>query len=66
MELNAKNLKETLWTNLKGVQDGSVQTTQADSMASQAREILKTIKTELEICRQSGKAVSEKLQKFPE
>jgi len=66
MELNAKNLKKILWDNLQGIQNGNVQPAQADSMASQAREILKTVKTELEICKQSGKPVSDKLQKFPE
>lgn len=66
MELNAKNLKKILWDNLQGVQNGTVQPAQADAMASQAREILKTVKTELEICKQSGKPVSDKLQKFPE
>ena len=66
MELNAKNLKTMLWNNLNGIADGTIQPSQADSMASQAREILKTVKTELEICKQSGKPVSDKLQKFPE
>lgn len=66
MELNAKNLKKILWNNLQGIQDGTVQPAQADAMVSQAREILKTVKTELEISKQSGKPVSDKLQKFPE
>lgn len=66
MELNAKNLKEILWANLQGIKDGSVQVSQADAMATQAREILRTVKTELEITKQSGQAVTEKLKQFPE
>ena len=66
MELNAKNLKEKLWNNLQGIEDGSIQMNQADAMAGQAREILKTIRTELEITKQSGQAVSGKLKEFPE
>ena len=66
MELNAKNLKEILWNNLQGIQNGEIQISQADGMATQAREILRTVKIELEISKQSGKAVSEKLKLFPE
>lgn len=66
MELNAKNLKEKLWNNLQGIQDGSVQLSQADGMATQAREILRTVKIELEITKQSGKSVTDKLKAFPE
>ena len=64
--LSAKSLKDILWYNIRGIRDGSVQSTQADSMAAQAREILKTIRTELEINKQSGMPVSETLKSFPE
>jgi len=66
MELNAKNLKDKLWANLQGIEDGKVQLSQADGMASQAREILRVVKIELEITKQSGQAVTEKLKAFPE
>lgn len=66
MELNAKNLKDKLWANLQGIESGDIQLTQADGMATQAREILRVVKTELEITKQSGQAVTEKLKAFPE
>lgn len=66
MELNAKNLKEILWNNLQGLQSGEVQLSQADGMATQAREILRVVKIELEITKQSGQAVTERLKAFPE
>ena len=66
MELNAKNLKDKLWNNLQGIESGDVQLSQADGMATQAREILRTVKIELEIAKQSGQSVSDKLKAFPE
>ena len=66
MELNAKNLKDKLWANLQGIEGGTVQLSQADGMATQAREILRVVKIELEITKQSGQAVTEKLKSFPE
>ena len=64
--LNAESLKSILWENLTGLKSGEIQPQQADAMASQAREILKTVKLELEITKAAGQAVSETLRAFPE
>lgn len=49
-KLTANNLKNALWTTLQGIKDGSVDAGNADAIASQAREILRTVKVQLQIC----------------
>ena len=65
-ELNAASLKSVLWDNLNGLKSGDIQPSQADAMAAQAREILKTVKLELDITKASGAAVTHSLKAFPE
>lgn len=48
-KLTATNLKNALWETLNQVKEGKIDAGQADSVASQAREILRTTKTQLEI-----------------
>jgi len=57
-ELTAKNLKSALWDTLTSVKDGTMQPMQADAIASQAREILRTTNTQLRISAQSKREVS--------
>lgn len=57
MELNAKNLKNTLWDTLLKVKDGKLAAAEADSIATQAREILRTTNTQLQIFRQAKRNV---------
>jgi hypothetical protein len=64
--LNAKNLKETLWETLNKVKDGELQPSQADSVATQAREILRTVKTQLQITSLAKRNVSTELIDFSE
>lgn len=63
-ELNAVNLKAVLWQTLAGVKDGKVTPAQGDVIASQAREILRTTKAQLQIFAQAGHSVSEELIDF--
>jgi len=55
--LNAKNLKNLLWETLNNVKDGKIQPAEADSVATQAREILRTTNTQLRIASQSKRNV---------
>ena len=41
-KLNAVNLKKALWETLTGLKGGKIQYTDADAIASQAREIIRT------------------------
>lgn len=48
-KLTAVNLKQALWETLNGLKDGTVECGNADAIASQAREILRTTKIQLQI-----------------
>ena len=65
-ELTAKNLKLALWETLNKVKGGSMEPGQADSVASQAREILRTTNTQLRIAQQSKRSVSVDVIRFAE
>jgi hypothetical protein len=56
-ELNASNLKSALWDTLNDLRDNKIQPGHADSVASQAREILRTVRTQLLVTQQSKRAV---------
>lgn len=66
MELNAKNLKKTLWETLSGVKTGKIAAAEADSIATQAREILRTTNTQLQVFRQAKREVSPEVIAFAE
>lgn len=63
-DLSAPNLKAALWQTLKDVRQGNMTPGAADAVASQAREILRTVRTQLQIFTQSGRAVSAELIDF--
>lgn len=56
--LNATNLKNALWDTLRQLKEGKMEAGNADSIASQAREILRTVKIQLEISKDSKRDVS--------
>jgi len=62
--LNAISLKAELWDTLQKVKAGKVTTATGDIVAAQAREILRTVKTQLSIFAQSGDAVSKEVIQF--
>ena len=64
--LNANNLKQALWECLNDVKDGKIQLAEADSVATQAREILRTTNTQLRIFSQSKRNVSTEVIDFAE
>lgn len=65
-KLNAENLKNVLWETLNGVKGGGIQASQADSIAVQAREILRTTNTQLRISHQAKRDVPADVISFSE
>ena len=65
-ELNASNLKGELWKTLQELRAGSIQPGQGDAIASQAREILRTVKTQLQVTAQSKRSVPADVIAFAE
>ena len=62
--LNADALKAALWDTLGRVKDGDMLPSHADAIASQAREILRTVKIELQIASQSKSPVPPSVKSF--
>lgn len=65
-ELTATTLKNALWETLNGIKDGTVQAASGDAIASQAREILRTVKVQLQICNQAKRSVPLEVITFSE
>jgi len=65
-KLSAENLKNTLWETLHQVKSGKMDPGQADSVASQAREILRTTSIQLKVAAQSNRIVSKDVIAFAE
>ena len=65
-ELNASNLKTALWETLNQVKAGDMQPGNADAIASQAREILRTVKVQLQVTQQSKRSVPADVIAFAE
>ena len=56
-ELSASNLKDSLWDTLNDLRKGAIQPGQGDAIASQAREILRTVKVQLQVTAQAKRSV---------
>lgn len=65
-ELTATNLKNALWETLKGIKSGDVQPAQGDAIAAQGREILRTVKVQLQVMQQSKRSVPMEVIAFAE
>ena len=65
-ELNASNLKKELWNTLTELREGTIQPGQGDAIASQAREILRTVRTQLLVTSQAKRAVPADCLQFAE
>ncbi len=65
-DLTASKLKDALWGTLKGIQSGKTQPAEGDSIAAQAREILRTIKVQLQISSQAKRNVPTEVIDFSE
>ncbi len=55
--LTATNLKEALWSTLQEIKSGDMQPSQGDAIAAQAREIIRTVNTQLRVMGQSNRQV---------
>ena len=65
-ELSASSLKTALWDTLNAVKDEKMDPGRADSIASQAREILRTTNTQLRVAHQAKRPVSADVINFSE
>lgn len=65
-KLTAVNLKNALWGTLKGLQNGTVQYTDADAIASQAREIIRTSNLQVKIAQAANRNLPQELIDFSE
>lgn len=65
-KLTAKALKNELWETLSGIKKGDVDPSEADSICTAAREILRTTNTQLKICYQAKRNVPTELIDFSE
>lgn len=65
-ELTATNLKNRLWETLNKVKDGEMEAGAADSIATQAREIMRTVNVQLQVARQTKRQVPMEIIDFSE
>lgn len=65
-KLTATNLKNTLWETLNGVKDGTIQYTDADAVASQARSIIGVCKVQVSVAQASNRGLPKELIDFSE
>lgn len=64
--LSAVNLKTALWETLQAIKADTMQPNQGDAIASQAREILRTVKVQLQISQQSKRQIPVEIIEFAE
>lgn len=64
--LSATNLKNVLWQTLNKVKDGEMEAGAADSIATQSREIMRTINVQLQVARQTKRQVPMEIIDFSE
>ena len=55
--LSATTLKGALWDTLNDIKTGKIQPGQGDAIASQAREILRTVKVQLQVTNMAKRSV---------
>lgn len=65
-ELTASNLKDVLWSTMQDLQRGDIQPGQGDAIAAQAREILRTVRTQLAVVGQAKRSVPIDVVQFAE
>lgn len=65
-KLTATNLKNVLWDTLLKVKSGKMDAGQADSVATQAREILRTTSVQLKVASQSNRVIAKDVVDFAE
>lgn len=64
--LSATALKTALWETLNAIKEDTMQPGQGDAIAAQAREILRTVKVQLQVVGQSKRSVPLEIIEFAE
>lgn len=64
--LTASSLKDVLWETLTDLKSEQILPNRADAIAAQSREILRTIKTQMQISGQSKRALPQEIIEFSE
>lgn len=64
--LSAKGMKEVLWETLIDLRHENILPNRADAIAAQSREILRTIKTQLQVAGQAKRGVPQEIVDFSE
>jgi hypothetical protein len=65
-KLTATALKNTLWATLNDIKSENMQPAQGDAIACQAREILRTVKVQLQVAAQTNRGVPKEVVEFSE
>lgn len=65
-KLTAVNLKNSLWETLQAIKSDTMLPAQGDAIAAQAREILRTVKVQLQVAAQSKRNVPTEIIDFVE
>lgn len=63
-QLNAVTLKTALWETLHKIKSNEMEAAKGDAIAAQAREILRTIKTQVMILDKAHATVTSELMSF--
>ena len=64
--LTASSLKDILWETLTDLKHENIMPNRADAIAAQSREILRTIKTQLQVSSQAKRGVPTEIIEFSE
>lgn len=64
--LKASSLRDVLWETLNDVRTNQMQANRADAIATQAREILRTVKTQLNVASAAKRSIPRDLIVFAE
>jgi hypothetical protein len=64
--LTANSLKEVLWETLIDIKTEQMLPSRGDAIAGQAREILRTVKTQMQIAGQSKRSLPQEIIEFSE
>lgn len=65
-DLTAVALKQALWETLNDIKSDKMQPSQGDAIASQAREILRTVKVQLQVATHTKRSVPLEVIEFAE
>ncbi len=64
--LSASSLKDVLWETLTDLKHDNILPNRADAIAAQSREILRTIKVQLQVAGQAKRGVPQEIIEFSE